>query len=149
MVEDLKTWVESLEKEVHSLKSMEELTLSWLDKVVASNEVLHKEIEVERSSSQALGAQVELLQKRLEDACAAGVAVAELYQSALAGFGGMTSLLPANASTLGVFGWFKENLAKLPDFVEGAMDFGALSCTTNLCKTLGRMGYSHFVGLKG
>ncbi|CAD6253235.1 unnamed protein product [Miscanthus lutarioriparius] len=124
--EDVKTRVESLEKEVHSLKATKELSLSWLEKAVASNEGLRKEIEAERSSSQALGAQVELLQKRLEDARAASVAVAELF-----------------------FGWFKENLAKLPDFIGGAMDFGALSCTTNLCKTLGRMGCSHFVGLKG
>jgi hypothetical protein len=29
------------------------------------------------------------------------------------------------------------------------MDFGALSDATNLYKTLGRMGYSHFAGLKG
>jgi hypothetical protein len=47
---------------------------------------------------------VELLQKRLEDARAAGVVAAELYQSALAGFGGTTSPLPADASALGVFG---------------------------------------------
>ena len=29
------------------------------------------------------------------------------------------------------------------------MDFGALSCATNLCKTLGKQGCTHFVGLKG
>lgn len=29
------------------------------------------------------------------------------------------------------------------------MDFGALSCATNLCKTLGKLGCMHFVGLKG
>lgn len=59
--EDLKAQVESLEKEVHSSKAAEELALSRLEKAVASNESLRKEIEVERSSSQALGAQVELL----------------------------------------------------------------------------------------
>lgn len=128
---------------------MEELALSWLDKAIASNEGLRKEIEAERSLSQALEVQVEVLQKWLEDARAAGVAAAELYQSALASFGGTTSPLPIDASALGVFGWFKENLAKLPDFIRGAMDFGALSCATNLCKTLGRMGCSHFASLKG
>lgn len=74
--------------------------------------------------------------------------MAELYQSALAGFGGATSSLPADASALGVFARFKENIAKLPDFVGGAMDFGALSCATNLCKTLEKMGCSHFAGLR-
>jgi hypothetical protein len=46
--------VETLETEVHSSKATEELSLSWLEKVVASNEGLRKEIEAEQSSSQAL-----------------------------------------------------------------------------------------------
>ena len=29
------------------------------------------------------------------------------------------------------------------------MDFGALSCATNLCKTLGKLRCTHFVGLQG
>ena len=29
------------------------------------------------------------------------------------------------------------------------MDFGALSCATNLCKTLGKLGCTYFAGLKG
>ena len=95
-----------------------------------------------------LGAQVELLQKRLEEAWAAGVATTELYQAALAGFRSTTSSLPTDASALGIFAWFKENVAKLPDFVGGAMDFGALSCATNLCKTLGKLGCAHFAELR-
>ena len=29
------------------------------------------------------------------------------------------------------------------------MDFGALLCATNLCKTLEKLGCTHFAGLKG
>ena len=85
----------------------------------------------------------------MEEARVAGVAADELYQAALAGFGGATSPLPADASAYGILAWFKENVAKLLKFVGDAMDFGVLSCATNLCKTLGKLGCTHFVGLKG
>jgi len=85
----------------------------------------------------------------LEEARVAGVAAAELYRVALAGFSGATSPLPADASAYGILAWFKENVAKLPEFVGGAMDFGALLCATNLCKTLEKLGCTHFAGLKG
>ena len=41
----------------------------------------------------------------------------------------------------------KSSVAKLPEFVGGAVDFGALSCATNLCKTLGKVGCMHVVSL--
>ena len=92
--------------------------------------------------------QVELPQRHLEEACVAGVTTAELYQAALGGFGGATSQLPSDASALGIFAWFKENITRLPDFVGGAMDFGVLSCAMNMCKTLGKMGCAHFPELR-
>jgi len=57
--------------------------------------------------------------------------------------------LPANAFAYGILAWFKENVAKLSEFVRGAIDFGVFSCATNLCSTLGKLGCTHFVGLKG
>ena len=57
--------------------------------------------------------------------------------------------MSANASAYGILAWFKENVAKLPEFVRGAIDFCVLSCATNLCNTLGKLGCTHFVGLKG
>ena len=42
----------------------------------------------------------------------------------------------------------KSSFAKLPEFIGGAVDFGALSCATNLCKTLGKVGYTHAISLK-
>ena len=67
----------------------------------------------------------------------AGVSAAELYRAALASYGGATSPLPADASTYGILARFKENVAKLPEFVGGAMDFGALSCATISARILG------------
>ena len=43
-----------------------------------------------------------MLQKRLEEAWVAGVSATELYRAALAGFGGATSPLPADASAYGI-----------------------------------------------
>ena len=42
----------------------------------------------------------------------------------------------------------KSNFVKQPEFVGGAVDFGALSCATNLCKTLSKVGCTHIVSLK-
>lgn len=42
----------------------------------------------------------------------------------------------------------KSNFAKLSEFVEGTVDFGALSCATNICRTLGKVGCNHIVSLK-
>jgi hypothetical protein len=35
--------------------------------------------------------------------------------------------LPSDPSAHGIFSWMKSNFAKLPGFVGGAVDFGALS----------------------
>ena len=47
------------------------------------------------------------------------------------------SPLPAHAFAYGIHSWFKENVAKLLEFVGGAMDFGALSCATISARILG------------
>ena len=83
----------TLEKDVAGSKAAEELALARLQKVIDANEGLRKEIDAKKSSSQALSAQVDLLQKHLEEARVAGVSATELYQAALAGFGGATSPL--------------------------------------------------------
>lgn len=105
-------------------------------------------VEAEKSSSNALATQINLMTRRLEEAKATGLATAGMYQVALNGFGGATSPLPADASTFGVFAWMKSNFAKLPEFIGGAVEFGALSCATNLCRTLGKVGYTHIIRLK-
>ena len=78
-----------------------------------------------------------MLQKHSEEARVASVLATELYRATLHGYGGATSPLPAHASAYGIHSWFKENVAKLLEFVRGAMDFGALSCATISARTLG------------
>ena len=92
--------------------------------------------------------QVELLMKRLDEAKAVGVSIAEMYTSVLAGFGGVTSSLPADASAFGVFLWMKSNFSKLPDFVAKVGDFAALSSATNLSKILAKGGCEHIEDLR-
>lgn len=138
-----------MEKEISGYKSAEELLVNRLEKLSTENKGLREDLEAERSSVQALTSQSALLTKRLDDARAAGVFAVEAYQSALARFGGVTSSLPPDASAYGLFSWLKENFLQLPDFVGGAVDFGALSCVTNVSKLLGKIGCSHFTSLGG
>ena len=74
--------------------------------------------------------------KRLEDASVVGLATAQLYTNVLGQFGGTTSSLPEEPSALNILTWLKSNLAKLLDFVGGAVDFGALASATNFSKML-------------
>jgi hypothetical protein len=55
--------------------------------------------------------------------------------------------LPEDPLALNIFTWLKSNLAKLPDFVVGAVDFGALTSATNFSKMLKQDGCSHIEGL--
>ena len=105
-------------------------------------------MDAERESSTALKAQVELLTKRLEDANAVGVATAELYVGALERFRGSTPSLPSEPSALNLFSWMKANILKLPDFIGGAVDFGALASATNLSKMLAQDGCPHAKDVK-
>ena len=79
---------------------------------------------------------MDMLTKRLEDAKAVGLAVAELYVGALDQFGGSMSSLPSDPSAFNIFSWMKANFRKLPDFIGGAIDFGALASATNFSKML-------------
>ena len=51
----------------------------------------------------------------MEEARVAGVAGAEMYRAALAGFGGATSPLLADASAYDILAWFKENVVNLSE----------------------------------
>jgi len=81
--------------------------------------------------------QFDMLQKRLEEERVAGVSATELYRAFLSGYGGSTSPLSADAFAYGILAWFKENIAKLPEFVGGTMDFGMLLCATISARILG------------
>jgi hypothetical protein len=89
-------------------------------------ENLCKEIDVKKKSGLALLQQVGLLTKRLEAAKELGQTVVDMYIAALWQFGGSTSDLPEETSAFGLFAWLKAHLEKLPSFVGGTVDFGAL-----------------------
>ena len=147
-VEGLKEKVESLSKALEDAKDAEQLAAEQLAtkhvlKAVETVENLCKEVATKRESNTALGAHVNLFTKRLEDAGAVGIVVAKLYSEALGQFGGVNSSLPADPSPYNIFSWMKFNFAKLPDFVGGVVDFGALSAATNFSKMLIQSGCSH------
>jgi hypothetical protein len=89
-----------------------------------------------------------MLTKCLEDAKAIGLAAAELYVSAHERFGGSTSSLPSKPSAFNIFSWMKANFLKLPNFVGGVVDFGALASATNLSKMLVQEGCRHVEDMK-
>ena len=123
-----------LNKEVDGAKVVEQLAAERALKVIETADNLCKEVDAERESGAALKAQVDMLSKRLEDAKSIGLATAELYVGALDQFGGSTSPLPSDPSAFNIFSWMKANFLKLPDFVGGAIDFGALASATKFLK---------------
>ena len=77
-----------------------------------------------------------------------GLAAAELYVGALEQFGGSILSLPSESLAFSIFSWLKANFMNLPDFVGGAMDFGALPSAINLSKMLVQDGCPHTRGMK-
>ena len=58
------------------------------------------------------------------------------------------SSLPSEPLAFNIFSWMKANFLKVPDFVGGAVDFGALASATNLSKMLMQDGCPHVEGVK-
>ena len=58
------------------------------------------------------------------------------------------SLMPSEPSAFNIFSWMKADFEKLPTFVGGAIDFGALATTTNFAKMLAQDGCKHVEGVK-
>jgi hypothetical protein len=77
-----------------------------------------------------------MLTKRLEDAKAIGLVAVELYVGALEQFGGSMSSLSSELSAFNSFSSMKANFLKPPNFIGGAVYFGALASATNLSKML-------------
>ena len=84
-------------------KAAEQLAAEHAIKANETADNLRKEVDTERESSAALKVQVDMLTKRLEDAKAIGLAIAELYVGALEQFRGSTSSLPSEPSAFNIF----------------------------------------------
>ena len=91
-------WTVKGDKALASAKAAENLALERAQKANKVSKNLRKEIDVERSSSVALLAEVELLKKQLDEAKTLGLSSAEACTTALTGFGKVTSSLLAGAS---------------------------------------------------
>ena len=102
-LEELQKYIDSLKKEVDGVKAAEQLAAERALKAIETVDNLRKEVDVERESSAALKAQVDMLTKRLEDAKAIGLATAELYAGALEQFRGSTSSMPSEPLEFNIF----------------------------------------------
>jgi hypothetical protein len=56
--------------------------------------------------------------------------------------------MPEEPTTFSLLSWLKTHVEKLPAFVGGAADFGALAGTTNYAKMLARGGCTHIEIIK-
>jgi hypothetical protein len=74
--------------------------------------------------------------------------VVDMYIAALWQFGGSTSDLLEEPSAFSLFAWLKAHLEKLPAFVRGAVDFGALVGATNFAKMLAQKGCPHMESIQ-
>ena len=97
---------------------------------------LRAELEAEHVSAAAM-------QTRLQRAEAEAAAVIGLYSGSLAQFGGNTSTPPASSDVRVSLAWLKSHISMLPEFVGGAIDFGALAAVNSFAWLLRRGGCSH------
>ncbi|XP_066324368.1 uncharacterized protein [Miscanthus floridulus] len=126
--DEMKAKAESLDKALAGSKAAEDLALErpWKATKITNN----------------------LRKEQLDEAKTLVLAAAEAYTTALAGFGGVTSSLLAEALASGLFTWMSTNFAKLPNFAGKVADFAALSSATNLATALAEGGYEHVEVLK-
>jgi hypothetical protein len=109
-------------------------------KAIDTADNLYKEIDSEWELSTTLKAQVDLLNKHLEAAKEAGQYVVKMYIDTLEQFGVSTFTLPEEPMAFNLFSWLRAHLEKLPAFVGGAVDFGAVADATNFSKHAGLSG---------
>jgi hypothetical protein len=111
---------EVLEKDVADAVAAKDLAMQKAKKADEISNHLHEELEVERKLAASLWDQ-------LKEAEVQATVVVGLYRDALGQFGGSTSSLPGCRDVGVSLAWLKSRISKLPDFVGGAIDFGALA----------------------
>ena len=97
---------------------------------------LRKELDAERTSAAAV-------QTRMQKAEAEAAAIIGLYSGSLAQFGGSTSAPPTSGDVGVSLAWLRSHISMLPDFVGGAVDFGALAAVNSFARLLRCGGCSH------
>jgi len=112
-------------------------------------EGLRRELASERESAAAVGEQLTLTMRRLDSVKGVLAATVSQYRTAVAEFGGETSAPPEGDNVYALASWLKRHLAKLPDLMNGCMDYGALAGVTNYAKLLVRGGCTHTESISG
>jgi hypothetical protein len=135
-VENLWKETDLLNKQVEDAKSAKAIATERALKANETTGNLQKELNAKKESGLALQQQVALLTERLEATKGLGLATVKMYVAALGQFGGSTSDMPKEPTTFNLLSWLKAHVEKLPTFVEGAANFGALTGATNYAKML-------------
>ena len=134
--EDAKASAPVLRTSATEAEKARDLALQRAEKAEDIADRLRKELDAERTSAAEL-------QTRMQKAEAEAGAIVVLYTDSLARFGGSTSAPPASGDIGASLTWLKSHIRMLPDFVGGAVDFGALAAVSSFARLLRRGGCSH------
>jgi hypothetical protein len=139
--EDLELEATNLQKNVSKAETTRDTAVQRAEKADEISRCLCEELEAEwRSTS--------VMQSWLKDAHEQTTAVVGLYSNALSQFGGSTSA-PPRCGDVGVsLAWLRSHVSKLPDFVGGAVDVGALVAVSSFDRLLCRDEFSHIEALQ-
>ena len=138
--EDAEASVAVLRTSVAEAGRVRDVALQRAEKAEDIAERLRKELDAERTSAAEL-------QTRIQKAEAEAAAIVGLYADSLAKFGGSTSAPPPDGDVGAALAWLKSHIRMLPDFVGGAVDFGALAAVSSFARLLRRGGCSHAEGV--
>jgi hypothetical protein len=138
--EDAEASVAVLRTSVAEAGRVRDVALQRAEKAEDIAERLRKELDAERTSAAEL-------QTRIQKAEAEAAAIVGLYADSLAKFGGSTSAPPPGGDVGAALAWLKSHIRMLPDFVGGAVDFGALAAVSSFARLLRHGGCSHAEGV--
>jgi hypothetical protein len=126
----------TLRESVSQLDRAKDLAMEHAEKAEGIADRLREELDAERTSAA-------VVQTRMQKAEEEVAALIGLYSGSLAQFGGSTSSPPISSDVGASLAWLKSHISMLPDFVGGAVDFGALAVVSSFARLLRRGGCSH------
>ena len=138
--EEVEASAAALRESASQLDRAKDLAVQRAEKAEGIAIHLRKELDAERTSAA-------VVQTRMQKAEEEAVAVIGLYSSSLAQFRGSTSAPPTSSDVGASLAWLKSHISMLPDFVGGAVDFGALAAVSSSARLLRRRGCFHAEGV--
>jgi len=134
--EELELSTVKLRKDPDDAEAAKDLAVQRATKAAEVSDRLREELATERESASSM-------RNRLKEAEVQASAIVGLYRDALGQFGGSTSAPPEGEDVAAILAWLKSHIIKLPDFVGGAVDFGALARVSFFACLLGHGGCTH------